>query len=556
MAKKADWVARNVAPWIAAVDSLDRWRRATGARRPDARTVADLRALLHTLAERGEAVRREMPVPADPLARAFTTPEAKAALDAWHARRGALMRLGVWRSLEALQREPADGAPAEPPLSALQAAMASTELRVPPGLAPAIQSAVNPKTRQFFGHSVREILEGLAGKHAGHAVWLERLRSARYDVATAAGAQAWSEAWTVGIAANYLDGLASLAGHDLAEAMKCVWSDKALRLHAVDKLQLLPARERHLHLDLWTDLVQAQVLDHRPGRFDEDEAPWHCVPLSVHDLNVREAGKGEDGHAIRIDRGIGIDLLHLPVFADRACLAWQALSAPAQAVHAHVEGNTIVVDVSELAPGQEANLQLVIRLAGQLGNGGAAKVRRKAGASRFAAPPSPFVPPVLDALQDDIYRRWAEREDGVARALAAVQLDWRDVTDSAPHRGAPPPAPPGGLGSAALWRAMSIDGRPPQWLHVALVALHGGKWRRCALVVHPAVVEGELHCALCLDEDDAAEAPGDEPPIGAAELRRALQDPARTHWVGSHAGLGACVLVGVELDGAGVSKRR
>ena len=277
---QANWVAQEVQPWLAAVEALDRWRVDACARHPDEPTVGELRSLLLLLAQGQVAVPREMPVAGDALTRLFATADTPAKLAAWRARRAALLRLAVWRSLHALHglhthdRRPAQPAApmpgaahsadaanasrSKPPhegsaadaMAALQEAMAGAHLRVPPGLAPTLEYAADAKAQQFFDGCVRTILQKLARRHAGHAVWLQRLQAAGNDVGSVAGAQAWSEAWTVGIAANYLNCLQAKSAGRLRRAMVLVWSDKSTRLHAADKLLLLPARERHLHLHL------------------------------------------------------------------------------------------------------------------------------------------------------------------------------------------------------------------------------------------------------------------------------------------------------------------
>lgn len=536
MLAQQDWVAREIAPWFDALDALERWRRDLRARSPDEATVAGLRSALQALARGQVAVPREMPLTPDPLARAFAAPESEAQRATWRARRVALLRLAVWRALRALQgTQPPDG-PVSDAMAALQEAMASTEMRVPPGLSPSLDCAADAKAQQFFGGSVHAILQRLAERHAGHAAWLERLSAARHEVSSVAGAQAWSEAWSVGIAANYLNCLQAKSGGDLNRAMALVWSDKATRLHAADKLLLLPARERHLHMDLWTDLVQAQALDHQPERF-ATPSPWHRVGLKMHDLGVHEQVEG--GAPMLFDRGIGVDLLHLPVFADRAWLALQAQPQTGHAAAAAARPQTIVVDLPELAPGQAANLRLVLRMAGTPGDEDPPRLLAS------------FEPPALNAEQQALYRQWADRDGGVARVLAPDDLCWQVTyeADAAGEAGGAPP--PGALGSAALWRAAAGPGGTPQWLDVALVVRRQGRWTQRPLEVRACVVAGELRCALGLDDEGQEGAEGQErDPSDAALLRRALRDPARAWWVGTRAGLGALVMVGVDLDGA------
>lgn len=540
MAKADERVAEAVAPWARAVAALERWRRESRARRPDEKTVAELSEQLQALVRGQTTVPSRMPLAGDPLSRSFATPTMAATLAAWRARRSALLRLAVWSALNTLRTAYPEAPQGAALFAKLQEQMAGAVPRVPPGLSPAFESAAGGKAQQFFGGRLLDALKQLAARHPAHSLWLERLHATHHGEPTIAAAQAWSEAWSVGIAANYLNCLEHKSKGQLDDAMRRLWRDKSTRMHTADGLLLLPARERHLHLDLWTDFVQAQALDHQPGRF-QAPAAWHCVPLKMHDLRVHE--QVEDGWAVRFDRGIGVDQLHLPVFADRARLALEAMTTPSAAAAAPKE-ETIDIDLPDLAPGQAANLRLVLRRAGATGADGKDPPRR----------PFPCAPaPMLDEQQRDIYRRWAERDGGLACELGAGELQWRSASGAAGLDG----MPSCDLGSAALWRATRHDGQVPQWIDVAMVVRQSGRWDERAVEVFADVVDGELHCGLRLDEDDrpSAKAAAGGPDLAtaaeAAALRHALNDPARCFWAGTQAGAGALVMVGVDLDGAG-----
>ncbi len=516
-----DWVAGEIAPWLESVAALQRWQRETGAPHPRAEAVGELRDLLQALAARKVAVPAEMPLARGGLEGLAQRPDAAALLQRWRARRAGLLRLGVWRVLHALHSRD-DWAPQA--LASLQGAMAQADPSVPPGLAPTLGYAGSGKAREFFGSSLRQTLLQLGKRHPGHAALMQRLDAAGRDVASVAGAQAWSEAWSVAIAANYLDCLDKKSRGNILVAMTLVWGNDASRMHAADGLLLLPARERHLHIDLWTDLVQAQALEHRHERFAAAQ-PWHRVGLKMHDLGVREEGR--NGGRARIDRGISVDLLHLPAFTNRAQLALRAPTRHA-AAPAHPPG-TLVLDLPQLAPGQEANFRLVLRLHGT------------PAAEQDDAPRrlGPIGAPVLDPVQQGIYAQWLEREEwGAARELPASEIGWRAPATEARALHA---AAGVDLGSGALWRAAASSGQMPGWLDVALVMRRQGHWATRDLTLYANTLAGQLHCGLMLD-------PAAGPAHEAAALRRALGTPGRARWVACRAGLGAFVMASVDLD--------
>ncbi|MCW5635374.1 MAG: hypothetical protein KIT17_18700 [Rubrivivax sp.] len=385
----------------------------------------------------------------------------------------------------------------------------------------------------------------LADRHPACAAQLKRLASTGHDVASVAGAHAWGEAWSMGIAVNYLDGLHHRAVGSVDDAMALLWSNEALQLHAHARLALLPAAAKHLHMELWTDFVQAQALEHRDTRFATPTA-WHRVALDMHDLGATEKGRRRE----RFDRGLQVGLIHLPVFTNRAELALQHLGPPAAGEEAggaaaagsgravgpaaaDIVGAPIVLELPALAPGQAANFHLLVRLRDP--------TRRAAPADTVA----------LDAGQHEVFARWRAGRGsvGAARELDAATLDWQASA------GGPDEATEGfELGSCALWRALRESHAGPgeegeaQWLDLALVIRRGGRWSLCPLELGAREVRGELHCVLALEpEDDGG---GGAAP--AQGLRHALAQPGRARWVATPAGLGALVMVGVDLDAGGV----
>ncbi len=514
-------VAAAVAPWQATLARLSARPPKGAAEFPD--TCRALGDALAALAQGREAVPAELPADDGPPA-----------LDGWlrHAarptgfndvrrRREALLRLGVWQALESLRD--ALAGQAEDALGALQCWMGRPELDVPPGLGPALDYAGSPAALRFFDRELRAALERLAQRHDAEGTAFARLAQAVPYEPTAAAAHGWSRAWSAAVAAVYADWLRQGAQGSIERAMQGLWQDDAVRFRAPSGLVVLPTRERSMHIDLWTDLVLAQALEHRSARFERAAERWYRVAVAMHDLGERDRGSRARGGVRTLYRGIGVEMLYQAVFAGRvaAALAQDPEPAPVSRRPAPV-----VVDLPLPKPGQRANLELVLRW-----HEGPEGTRFEGAA---AAPP-------LDDLQRHLFEAWRRERSGgedAAAALPAAQLDWRAAGPDdrfADEEGRALPA----LGHGALWRAA---GSGCDWLDVALLVhdpAHG--WRPQPVVLHEEAIGGELRTWLLL-------APG----AGASDagaLRAALA--VRACWAARRAGVGVFVMAGVALDAAG-----
>lgn len=553
MRQQEDGVAAAIAPMRDALAALRAWQGESRGRLPEAPTVADLDAALSALSARQAAVALQMPLPAGGVEALNANPAGHAALGAWRARRAALLRLAVWSALNGLRSCNGAMAARGGPLGALGSAMAESDLRVPPGLTPTLQFAGNERMRDFFNRDLRLALEQGARRHQALGALLARLDSAGADVGTVAGAHAWGEAWSHAVAANYLDCLEQTSGGNLDVAMSLLWGKGATQLHLLAGLRLMPAGS-DVHADLWTDLMQAQALDHQPSRFERPHG-WQLVALDLHKLGASEEGRARR----RFDRGLRVHMLHLPPFADRARLAlpWlrrhdetvaEPCAANCGAAITAAGGRTYVIELPDLAPGQEANFRLVLRLL---------DTPRRA---------MPFDAPLLDDEQRAVYARWCASQAGApALELKPRELDWRaaptfssDLARSAGSEGA--------LGSAALWRALHEAGCDnPQWLDVVVVVRRNGRWKQWPLELDACAVGDELHCHFAIDDATGHEVP---PQAEVARVQRALAAQAdgadgqrpigaanatataagRQRWVATPAGLGAMVMLGIDLD--------
>lgn len=507
-------VAAHVAPWQAAVEHL--------APQLPAATLHGLREALAALACGQEAVPAEVPAPA-----------AATELDGWlrrsarpqgfndvRRRREALLRLGTWRALDALQHAHGDAPGA---LDALQAWMGRPEVDVPPGLAPALGYAGSAAALRFFDRDLRAALQRLAQRHDGAGAAFAPFAQAPPYEPSAAAAQGWSRAWSAAVAAVYLDWLRQGAQGRLDRAQQGLWRDSAVRFRAPSGLVVLPTRERSMHIDLWTDLVLAQALDHSAARWPRAGERWHRVPVAMHDLGERDRGGRASGGVRTLFRGLGVEMLYQAVFAGRAEAAMAGRRAPEPAAAA-APAAVLVVDVPTPRPGQQANLELVLRWHEPPG-----------GTRRVGSAPAPR----LDDVQRRVLDDWRHRRDGgeaPAAGLDAARVDWRaagaaDAFEADDGRALV------ALGHAALWRAAGAEA---DWLDVALVVRHAGRWAEVPLLLHDDAVDGELRTWLLVDAAAL--------PCGADALRQALAGPAC--WVARRAGVGVFVMAGVAPDAA------
>lgn len=535
---EVDPLTQRLLPWMQAAEALARWCTAGGA--PENQDLVALPGeLLQALARRETAIPAEVTLPASVLESWPGRIQPAAALRAWRQRREALLRLAVWRVLWVLSAAGEKKSTSDDTLGTLQIALGARDAGpVPPGLAPTLTYAASAKARGFFEGALRTALARLAEQHdgggAGFAHWASQL--APGAATSVAAAQGWSQAWSVAVAAVYLDWLGQAALGRLQDALRLVWSQQAVRFRAPAGLVVLPARERSMHVDLWTDLVLAQALAHDAARFD-DPRPWHCVTVAMHDLGGRErAGKG-DGTSRHIHRGLGVEMLYQTVFAGRATLAlapqedgWSPPLPPPEPA--------IVLEVPRPSPGQQANYRLVLRWKEDDEDGGTVRFDSDA-----SAPP-------LDPHQLAVLRRWAVGEvaRGGARRLSLAEVDWHTARE--PEDGAERDEQL--LGDAALWQAAATLGPTPEWIDVMLVVHHRGRWQQMPLALADLAprADGEAadakdgtspRCALRLRaSDDTA--------VDPRRIRRALDSERCQCWAGRAAGLGAFLMVGVDLD--------
>ena len=200
---------------------------------------------------------------------------------------------------------------------------------------------------------------------------------------------------------------------------------------------------------------------------------------------------------------------------------------------------TIDIAVPDYCAGQQPNIRIVIGWQ-------SAPKDLAAGSSsrRFAAPQDDLV---LDPGQRQVLAAWKQRRSASADAIKPeaqawrmdrTLLDWRHAMPAdrfADESGQALPA----LGHLRLWDAA---GPQVEWLDLELVVQARGGWHRLALYCVDVAQGGESRTWLLLDPGEL-----DASALDVRFLRSALCDPTASIWVCRYAGLGAFVMLAVDL---------
>jgi hypothetical protein len=532
-----------LAPWLESLADLEQWFAAQARTIwPDAaaarsREVLTLLRQALTIMARGEAA-VERPLAAHPSdndsvridllvaplrsARRSRTP-AQA-----HLRRNAILDLALWNALRRL----GTSADAEAPTLARLHSWLVTHTPPAPGVSPAPTYAASADARRFFGDTVRGVVETLCRRaDSGASAYAGVLPSQPFGPGLPA-VVAWSHAWSVAVAAAYLDNLRRHARDDLQQALRDIWSGRlgAVRFRTGPGLTALPSHNGALHLDLWTCAVKAQTLAFDPAVWDAQAAgtPWHAVRVDMHDLSGCAAGSS----ARRVGAGFGVESLYRSVFVDRL----QAVLAPAIDADGTLHGpnvpgsvRTLTIDMDVPRNGHLPNLRLLLRWRNPSGD-----PPRFIGQNNMTG--SSHTP--SDAVQ-----RWlaSHGDEGTAHALDGARVDWQSAAPGDCFADA------GGeelvaLGHGTLWASMEPA---VQWLDAALMVCVEGQWYEL-----PAVLHDQL-------QGNAADArtwwllPAGVPlPAGldASTLQRASGSAAAVQWAAHEEGVGAFVMVAIDVD--------
>ncbi len=520
-----DAVARAIDPWSRRLARAS----ASPALTADAagRTqLDDAQSVLQTLARREIAIPAELPAEATAAIASWPRTEGRPrGFNQMRRRRAAVLRLGVWDCLAALRAAlpPRERAP----LAALQAWLAQRSLAVPPGLGPSLPYAGSEAARVFFDRQLRAALARLGERHDDHGARFGALAAAPAFESTVVGVHHWSGAWSCAVAAVYLDWLAHAAQDDLDAAQRLLWREQNVRFRAPEGLVVLPTRERAMHLDLWSDLVLAQVLQHDPTRWPAAADPWFRVRLAMHDLGERARGARDPADRRTLFRGLSIEMLYQAVFIGRAQAALDADTSVAPPNPAAGAPGQWVVDLPLPSPGQQANFELVVRWRDSAAT---------PGPTRFAGA-QPAVPANLDDAQRAWLVRWRETQAASperASHVDATALDWRvaaaddSFTDDEGQCWA-------ALGHGALWRCA---GDEADWLDTVLLAYHAGAWSSVPLHLQDDGVDGVPRTWLFVRQSADVDVPA---------LRAAFASAHRACWAIRRAGLGAFVMAAADL---------
>ncbi len=533
-----------VAPWLQTLTGLEPWLDQcagaiwpAGGDRPAAELLALLRETLCALGRGEDAIPCAASLPrstVDPqrIDRLLATwrgagqaPSARRA----GQRRKAVLDLALWNALQGLC-DAAPGSSRPRTVAELHAALA---LPTPPaaGVSPAPVYAVTEAARQFFDVSVRHVLEALAGKLEDHgSSYASAIPSEPFDGGLPS-LVAWSHAWSVAVAGVYLDHLHRLAGEDLAQALRDVWSGRfdAVRFRAGAGLTALPTRAGSLHLDLWTCVVKAQVLAFGAARWPAYAAGTrrHGVRIDMHELSGSARTVAKASAQTRVPSGVSVESLYRAVFIDRLHAVLDRADEPA----AHAAEHSIAIDMDRPRNGHWPNLKFVLRWRDD-----SAQPLRFAAAN--ADPEAAASDPQHAAVQ-----RWLTGQGGeaMASALPRERLDWhadaatpRFIDDSGDALLA--------LGHGAFWRAVDPS---VQWIDPDLVVCVDGAWYEVPVVLHDDPRDdADVERTWWLVRDSEPLPAG----LDAASLRQAAQCPQALHCVAHQAGLGAFVMVAIDVD--------
>ncbi len=586
---EAALAAQAVSPWLQQAERLDEWLRSglppeaqANGSHPAWRAAKLARDVLASIARQEEAIKAETPgVPPSSAQRARRRKAGPAAVDAinqlWQGqqgqqgqqgrdsrptginqvrqRRDAVLRLGVWAALGAMHEQATAAGRRSNAFVDLIAAISRYDGEVPPGLGPTLGYANNPVAVGFFNDHLRNALHKLSALYDAEGADFNALASSERFDPNGVAMQRWSWVWTLAVTAVYADWLRWRGEGDVEAARQGLWqtADKAasVRFKAPAGLAVLPTRERSIHIDLWTNLVLAQVLAHDPQRWQGPavSGSWHRVKLAMHDLGERDFREGSDGTRT-VFRGLGVEMIYQAVFIDHITAR---LNKPGGLEHtmARAESSewqpTIEIALPPQCAGQQPNIRIVLVWQSETGDKAATS-----SSPRFAAAPHQLV---LDAGQRQVMAAWAKRRVGGPEAPASqaqpsrldhAQLGWRSATDAdrfADESGQALAA----LGHLRLWGAI----RPQlEWLDLVLIVQARGRWHRLAPHSVDALQDGESRTWLLLDADEL-----DAADLDVRQLRLALCDPAAHLWVCRYAGLGAFVMLAVDLARLGLASK-
>lgn len=496
-----------VAPWLATLPSLSAWLdHHAGVIWPEASAsrgaelLALLRRTLSALA-RGEAATARAAAPsagapqridmllARPRHAGAAAPRQVAPRQV-EQRRRAVLDLALWQALQDLRADD---------VGLLHAALARA---APPalGVSPAPTYAGSAAAREFFAGPVRRVLDALARRV--DAAYAQAIPVEPFD-GHLPTLVAWSHAWSVAVAGVFLDHLHRHAGPSLAQARCELWSGRlgAVRFRTGYGLTALPSRAGDLHLDLWTCAVKAQAL-----AFDAARWPAHAAGTRRHGVRI----------AMHEMSGLGVESLYRTVFIDRLRAVTDAAGEPPSQDDVH----SVAVEVDKPRNGQMPNLRLLLRW------------RDPAAPLRFAAGG--------DESHDELLQHWlaSHGQQAVALALPRERFRWQAAGPS------PRFADDSGealiaLGHGALWPALDPS---VQWAEPALVICIDDAWYELAVALHDEPGDEARTWWLVREREPLP------PGLDASGLRQAAQCDAALHVVAHQVGLGAFVMVAIDVD--------
>lgn len=460
------------------------------------------------------------------------------ALRAARRSRDAVLRIGVWSVL-------GDAAAAWPTIGALIKAQTSAHAAVPPGIAPTPGWADSEDAQAFFGGHLPQVVDALATVCDALSVSLAEALGESPMNRTVGTAQRWSVHWSDVACAVYADWLDRRGGGSFEAARRSLWEtdghDSPVRFRPGPGLAAIPTKGHRIHVDLWLDLVLAQVLAHDAERWNQRpvDGRWHAVRLSIHDLAARDVGDAADGpHTLH--RGLGIEMLYAAIFVGRvdALLAQQREKAAAMSAAPAVDdSHRFDVAVPGCAAGQQITLRVVLEWG------------RARGGSSAGGPPETGNPRLRDPLaqlelspaQRQAITGWKEdqwRKQRIA-CLGRAALDWQPAEQPTAQRAGEDGAAPVAFGHVDLWGAIDASA---MWCDFVAVGHVGGRCVVLPIDRVDSVIGGKLRTWLVVDRD------ADVGPGHAPLLRQRLGSGDTCLWVARRDGLGVFVTLGIDLN--------
>ena len=461
--------------------------------------------------------------------------------------RDAVLRLGVWVVLGQWAAAGVAKLHRRRQLQDLIAQISRSDEPVPPGIAPTPAFAETPEAAAFFNHYLRTVIDRLAELYDGAGAQFGSCREQPPMNRTVAMAGVWSRHWSNATTAVFVDWLNSRGDGALDAARRSLWqySKKGIpvQFRSPRGLAALPTENRRIHIDLWTQLVLAQVIQYDATRWHTEAVGgrWHPVRLTLHDLHGRTT-ETPDG-SCTVPSGLAVGMVFQSLFIDRVAALVAGASFKEAAMLPSTDPSSsppIDVPLPGCCPGHQLTMRVIWEWqGGDALDSGAARKFRLAGVPQHKA---------MDPKQEQAYLRWrAEQMRHARHSMAASRverlepdgLDWRPAALLADAEPDEFDIALGHIDLGGVLRDADL------WLDVAAVVVVSGRWLELPLEFVDEVIEGSMRTWIMLDHDALEDLKASD--IDARELQRRLARSDTSLWVYRRSGAGLFLSIGVDL---------